>query len=149
MMQNLSFILFSLFICTVSIAQTNPISWQHKFEKVDNKNYKLVFTANIDSGWYLYSQFLESDEGPIPTTISFDDNTKVVLVGKAEEIGEKKEGFDELFGMNIIKYGKQVQFVQKVTTDSPTTISGYIEFMTCDDHQCLPPNQVDFKFDLK
>src|SRR5699024_6415783 len=28
-------------------------------------------------------------------------------------------------------------------------VTGYLEFMTCNDKQCLPPTQVDFSFDIK
>jgi hypothetical protein len=32
---------------------------------------------------------------------------------------------------------------------SPTTLTGYLEFMTCDNEKCLPPAEVDFRFGLE
>ena len=143
-------ILFSLLGVNFSWAQQNPVSWDHHFEKVNENTYKLVFTASIDAGWYLYSQYLESDEGPIPTSFNFTESGQFKLAGKTEEVGKKKEGYDELFGMNIVKYGNKVEFVQKVkVTGKETKVAGFVEFMTCDDNQCLPPNQLDFVFVLK
>ena len=55
-----------------------------------------------------------------------------------------------MFEMNVTKFAKQVSFVQKVKiTDDTKPISGYLEFMTCDDTRCLPPAEVDFSFTLK
>lgn len=145
--------LFAFFIVMLSIsigkAQTNPVTWQHRVEKIDQQNYQLVFTAHINPGWYLYSQYLESDDGPIPTSFSFMPSTNYELIGKTEEAGNKKEGYDEMFDMNIIKYGKKVEFIQKVKSTGSTVVKGSVEFMTCDDHQCLPPTQIDFSLDVK
>ncbi len=127
------------------MGQNNPVSWNYAVEKVDDQAYHLVFTAKLNPGWYIYSQYLESDDGPIPTSINFNDGIGYELVDKTKELGDKKEGYDDLFGMNIVKYAKEVKFVQKITVqDSPQTVKGYIEFMTCDDHQCLPPRQQEF-----
>lgn len=130
-------------------AQSNPVTWANKVTKIDDKNFKLTFEANIQPGWYLYSQYLESNDGPIPTSFSFQDSPQFDLNGKTEESGQKKEGFDELFGMNIVKYGKVARFVQKIQLNtSKANVAGFVEFMVCDDEQCLPPTQVDFSFEI-
>ena len=141
---------FSFTITSNVSAQNKVVSWQQSANKVADKVYELVFSADIQSGWYLYSQYLESDEGPIPTSFNFDTSHQFELVGKTLEEGKKKEGYDELFEMNIVKYGNQVKFIQKVKLKDPTaTVNGYIEFMTCDDEQCLPPTEEKFSFKLQ
>ena len=43
-----------------------------------------------------------------------------------------------------------VVFTQKVTVvDYSQPITGYLEFMTCDNERCLPPTEVDFKFSVE
>ena len=49
----------------------NPVHWTVQVKKVDADNYDIVFTAKLDDGWELYSQFLDNDSGPLPTTFIF------------------------------------------------------------------------------
>ncbi|MEM6698966.1 MAG: disulfide bond formation protein DsbD, partial [Bacteroidota bacterium] len=70
-------------------------------------------------------------------------------LGKGTEKGYKKEGYDEIFGMNLIKFGKTVTFTQRVKVKSgASSINGYLTYMTCNDEQCLPPTDVDFEISL-
>src|ERR1039457_6718004 len=41
-----------------------------KIQQADNDTAYLVFTAKIDKGWHLYSQFVDAG-GPIPTSFKF------------------------------------------------------------------------------
>ena len=131
-------------------AQLNPVKWSYTSEKVSDQEYDLIITANVDPGWYIYSQYLESDDGPIRTSFNFSENEAFKLMGQTKENGKKKEGFDDLFGMNVIKYSGTTQFVQRIKLSAPLQeVSGYLEFMTCDDDQCLPPKEIDFAIKLQ
>lgn len=127
----------------------NPVKWSWKFNKITDEEYDLVFSAKVQEGWYVYSQYLDGDDGPIPTAFTFDSEN-FEKVGKNEEASEhRKEGHDPMFDMNIVKYSKEVSFTQKIkTSDISQPITGYLEYMTCDDTRCLPPKEVDFSFDL-
>ena len=144
----LTFAIAFLF-ASLAFAQLNPVKWSYEAKKINDGEYDLVFTAHITDGWYVYSQYLESEEGPIPTSFSFSENTNIELVGKPAENGPKHEGFDEIFEMNVVKYSGQPTFTQRVKVNSATSLSGYFEFMTCDKNRCLPPTEIDFKFDLQ
>ena len=132
-----------------SYAQNNTVTWTIESKKTNSKEYSLIFNATIKDGWYVYSQFLESDEGPVPTEITLEENKNLALVGKAIEEGQKIEGFDKLFEMNITKFKKSLKINQKIKTSEPTTVKGYITFMTCNDEMCLPPTDVRFELHLK
>ena len=63
---------------------------------------------------------------------------------------EPVEEFDPNFDM-VLKYFKnQVSFTQRIksVTDSAYTLNGEVMFMTCDPKQCLPPEYVEFAFDI-
>ncbi|MEY3052553.1 MAG: hypothetical protein RLY31_2338 [Bacteroidota bacterium] len=143
-----------LYLCCMAIwttdvtAQENPVSWSFRADKVTEGVYDVVFKATIRPGWYVYSQYLESDDGPIRTSFHFEDHPGVRLEGKNQEVGKKYEGFDELFGMNIVKFSGEPTFTQRVTARAGTVLSGYLEFMTCDEEKCLPPVSVDFSIGL-
>lgn len=141
--------LLLLTIVTSSYSQIfKPVKWSFSQEKISDKEYYLVFSAKIDKGWTIYSQFT-ADDGPIPTTITFEESTGIELVGKASESGKKKEGMDALFGVNVIKFLADKPFVmkQKVKVkDASKKVSGYVTYMACDDEKCLPPTDEEFSF---
>ena len=136
-----------LWITGLATAQIhNPVSWQSSVEALDNGNFKLTFDATIEPGWAVYSQFLESDEGPVATTINYDTPDKIELIGNAIESGHKKEGFDPIFEMNVIKFVDEFRIEQIVNWTGDGPITGYLNFMTCDDTKCLPPTDFVFSF---
>lgn len=139
-----------LLFSTPVLAQMSPVSWSFRAEKVEHNLYQLIFTADVDDGWYIYSQHLD-EGGPIPTSISFEKTDHFELVGGTEETANtRKEGMDELFGMNVIKFGEQAVFTQRIrVSDSSQPVKGSLEFMTCDDERCLPPKTVEFEIELE
>ena len=118
--------------------------------QVSEQEFVLTFSAKIDKGWYVYSQFIE-EGGPIPTSFYYEEGDHFELVGQSEESGaNKKEGHDDIFDMHLIKFGEVVTFYQKIKVkDFSMPVVGYLEFMTCDDTRCLAPTEEDFKFELK
>jgi len=130
----------------------NPVKWSFASKQLNDTEFNLVFTANIEDGWYVYSQYLESDEGPVKTSFTYEKGSHFTLVGKnAESSAHRKEMNDPLFdNMRVIKFSESVTFTQKVkVTDTSKPVSGYLEFMTCDNERCLPPTEVDFSFQLR
>ena len=125
----------------------SPVQWEFSKEELGNDEYNLFFTANIDDGWYLYSQFIE-DDGPLPTSFNFFESDKYELIGKTNEEEPVKE-YDPNFDMILSYFTKQVVFNQKVKLNSDNlTLNGELMFMVCDATQCLPPEYVDFSFKL-
>jgi len=52
--------------------------------------------------------------------------------------------------MKVIKFSELVTFTQRVKiSDLSEPITGYLEFMTCDNTRCLPPTEVGFSFKLE
>ncbi len=137
--------LFTLY--NVSAQFPNPVKWSFDQEQISDEETLLRFNAKIDKGWHLYSQFIE-DGGPIPTTFYFDDNNKVELIGKVSEEGELEEKFDPNFEMKLKWFSNEVIFTQKVKAKAGTKITGELEFMVCDDEQCLPPDLIPFEFSI-
>lgn len=142
-------VLIFSFIFTTNIIAQNPVKWNFAAKKIQETEYEVTFTANVDAGWSIYSQHTDPS-GPVPTAFSFDENDNLEFIGKPVETGKKKEAFDELFGVKVIKFSGVVNFTQKVKVKSGTNaVSGYLEFMSCDDEKCLPPKEVEFNIALK
>lgn len=138
-------------ITDVKGGMLSPVTWDIKV--VDKGgNYDLVYTATMEKGWNVYSQFTD-DGGPLPTTITFEDPSGLTFQGKAKEEGHRKQGPDKLFdGVNVIKFLDDQPFTitQTVKVDDNTKVyPGYLSYMTCNDKTCLPPTDVEFAFDFK
>jgi len=128
----------------------DPVKWSFDINQVGEKEYELIFKADIDKPWVIYSQDI-SDGGPIPTSINYTSDN-VIPVNKAIEIGDRKELMDEMFEMKLIKYSykKPYYLKHKVTVnDISKPVTGYITYMVCNDKVCLPPRDADFSFTIK
>ena len=146
----------SIFILSISAsffstAQVfNPVKWKFEIEKISGSDYKLRYTATVDKTWNIYSQYT-SDDGPVPTSVNYDQMSGIELIGKATESGLKKEGMDPLFGVNVIKFTSDKPFVieQKIRVKNASIpIVGYVNFMACDNSKCTPPTDVEFTFNI-
>ncbi|HMU05631.1 MAG TPA: hypothetical protein PJ990_18485, partial [Saprospiraceae bacterium] len=130
-----TFSLLLLFLASASFAQIlTPVKWKFDVEKINDTEFKLKYTATIDKGWTVYSQFT-SEDGPVPTSINYEEMSGIELVGKASEKGAKKEGMDAYFGVNVVKFLADKPFVieQKIKVkDASKPIKGYVNFMACD-----------------
>ena len=141
---------FSVQLASAQILE--PVKWSFTQNQLSDDEFEIIFTATLDDGWYIYSQYLKGEDGPVPTSFNYDKNDGAyTFIGKNEErSSHKKSGYDKMFEMDVTKFSKQVSFVQKVKViDDSQPVKGYLEFMTCDDTKCLPPDEVDFSFTLK
>lgn len=125
----------------------DPVSWSHQVIKTGDNTYQVVITGEIESGWSTYSQHLSGDEGPVPTTVTFEKGD-YTLVGETDECGGREETYDPIFEMDLIKFHDRIVFIQELEASSPITIMGNVNFMVCDDKRCLPPDYYDYTIDL-
>jgi thiol:disulfide interchange protein DsbD len=128
----------------------DPVHWKYSAKKTADNEYDLIFKAAIDKGWHMYSQFLESDNGPVATTFNFEKNKDITLVGKTKESASKSE-YDKNFEMNVKYFENEVTFTQhiKLNKEGKLKVIGYLNFMTCEEGRCLPPKDVDFTFEVE
>ena len=126
-----------------------PVVWTWKAVSTGKDEYKLVFTAKIDAKWHTYSQYI-GEGGPIPTSFTFDAKNKdVQLIGKTTETSPKvHDEHDPVFNMQLKYFEVSLVCEQKVKVLKDTKLKGTLEFMACDDKSCLPPEDIDFEFDL-
>ena len=145
--------MFFLFLAPqFSIAQVDidPVQWEYSSEATEDENeVVLIFKADIKDGWVIYSQYLESDDGPIATTFEYE-YAGYKLVGKNEEIGTLKTELDPYFDMELKKLSGKVEFRQRIKFDSgyKKQVTGYFTYMACDAERCLPPKDVEFFIDI-
>jgi DsbC/DsbD-like thiol-disulfide interchange protein len=137
-----------LFSLTASSQILKPVKWSYAAKKTSKTEATLFLKATIDEGWHLYSQNM-ADGGPVKTSFNFAASKAYKPVGKTvEPKGIVK--FEKSFDMNVIYFEKSVVFQQKVKlTGANATVKGTLEYMVCDDSQCLPPETVEFSIPVK
>ena len=127
----------------------DPVKWEYTSKKVNDEAYDLIFTAIIDDKWAIYSQFVE-EGGPLPTIITIEPGTGYELIDTVVESDENKETkLDKVFDMEVSKFYTRATFTQRIQLDgNDEDIKGNIEYMTCDDEQCIfkPDNPFHFNF---
>jgi len=132
----------SLLSFAIQAQQLNPVKWKFEVKKVNDKEVEITAAAMMDTEWVIYSQFTE-DDGPIATSFGVSD-VEVKFVEKSKVIKE----FDEMFGVNVLKFKEKAIFVGKLPMNDLGQWSGYVTFMTCNGMKCLPPKDVAFTVKL-
>ncbi|MBU2975090.1 protein-disulfide reductase DsbD family protein [Zobellia sp. B3R18] len=144
-------LIFLIVLLAFSIGNSqilDPVTWTTSVEKLSETEYVLVSKASIEKGWHLYSQTVPED-GPIPTTFVYDDSegTFKITGNTSEEAGHTVD--DPVFEMKIKFFENTATFKQKIKVEKGvTSITGFVEFMVCDDTRCLPPKEVDLVFNI-
>ena len=120
-----------------------PVHWSYGAKKISKDEAVIFMKATIDDGWHIYSLNV-NDGGPVKTSFKFPASSLYALVGKTSEPTPVTR-FEEAFKMNVSYFEHGVIFQQKVKLKAGrATVKGTLEYMTCNDHQCLPPEDVDF-----
>ena len=151
-----SFILAFVLIPICAFGQIyEPVTWTYSKQQISESKYELIFEADIEEGWAIYSNDIKNNGVdcdieicPLPVSFLFDESDGFILVDNLIEDKEnKKTSFDPIFQMEVTKFSKKAIFRQVIELINDNVIvSGYLTFMTCDDTKCLPPTDVDFKY---
>jgi len=138
-----------LLLAGISYSQ-NPISWEFESIEKDKGVYELRFKAKVEKPWHLYSHDMEQG-GPIPTSINYENPEGIELIGEIETDAEPIAKMDQMFNMEVRYFDNDVIFTQMVKNVSGDKIilKGFVEYMCCDDTQCLPPDEEYFSFEIQ
>ena len=149
-MKRLVLLAFVVTASLVASAQLTPVTWSFSAVKTGDKTYEIHMKATIQDRWHLYSQSQPDDAVAMPTTFSFNANPLVEKDGKVKEVGKMEKFKDKQLGLSANQYSEKVDFVQvvKLKGAAKTSVSGSVEFQTCDDKKCLPPKTVNFNIAL-
>lgn len=144
MYKKLFFVLLLSGLVTGAMAQ-NPVQWKFSARKIADKTYEVRLNATVKQPWHIYSG-TTPDGGPLPTKITFSANPLLVIDGKISEEGKIIKKYEDVFDVNVLYFDGPATFIQvvKLKKNAKTNLSGTIEFMACNDEQCMPPAKVSF-----
>ena len=145
--------IISLFVLTATAgrAQLSPVTWSFSASKTGDKMYEVKMVATIQNKWHIYSQNQPEDAVILPTTFMFNPNPLFSLEGKVKETGKMEKFTDKELGLSANQYSNTVIFTQKVKLKANvrTSLTGSVEYQTCDDKKCLPPKTVPYTILIK
>lgn len=136
------------FIAVAAQAQIfTPVTWEFGLNDSGSAEKELLFTATLENGWHLYDMNLP-EGGPVSTAFTFETIQGAELVGAPYATTKPTTVFDELFDMELRWFGGKVTFVQKIKVTDPKkfAVAGEVEYMACNDENCLPPEHESFSF---
>lgn len=147
---NLKRTIASLFLLLI-LSQAYPqhvISWKFSLQDKGNGEIELVADATIQQGWHMYDSKIP-DNGPYPTSLSFDEVKGAEAVGDFNATGKQATvKYDPVFQMNIGTFDNSARFIQriKVIDKDNFLIAGDVRAQACDDMSCTPPLPHEFSF---
>lgn len=137
----------SLLAGGIVMAQSSKeVRWACTAKKIAPRTYEVHMVATIGGDFHMYAQDAGGD-GPIATEFTFNKSPLFSLDGKVKEDGKLVSKYEDAWKHNVRYYERTVDFVQvvRLRSNAKTDLSGKVEFMVCNDHECLPPADVDIK----
>jgi hypothetical protein len=148
-MKKLFLVAIALILTVGAYAQIeSPVKWSYAAKRVSSTEAVVFLRATIEDGWHIYSLNVK-DGGPIKTSFTFAPSKEYSLIGTASEPAAITK-YEKAFSMDVSYFEKSVTFQQKIKLKSPnaSAVKGKLEYMTCNDKKCLPPEDVDFSIPL-
>ena len=103
------FLLLSMAIASFAQLQ-DPVKWTYSVKDLNESESELVFTASLDAGWHLYSQYTDP-AGPIAIYFEFTPSKDYKLIGKVQE-PKPHEEYDNDFKCTVRSFSGKVTFRQ-------------------------------------
>lgn len=121
------------------------IEWEFSYNSGEEK---VELHASLEEGWHIYSQKINNDIGPIPTSILFKTSDCYKLIGKTNE-PESIKAYDPNFEGELNFFEHEVVFTQKIKTEAGCQIDGAVDYMICNETMCLPPTVIEFRIKVE
>lgn len=131
---------------SVLLAQEQKAHWKTDVEQLEKNLYRISVTAAIDSSWHIYDT-LRTEFGPNATIIDFNiaDESRAEKVGEMKISREPHKYYDDIYMMEIGYFEDSVTFSQDIRLKKKNAlVNVYVEWMTCDDNNCMPLADQEF-----
>ena len=145
----LSFMLL-LSLALMATAQIqDPVKWSFSVKDLNENESELIFTAQLDQGWHLYSQHTDPN-GPFPIAFEFTPSADYKRIGGVSE-PKPHEEFDKDFNCTVRSFEGRVVFRQKILRKSEKDfkVKGTYSYQLCNNGSCIAPDDRDFTFSVK
>jgi len=123
-----------------------PVKWTTRIKRISDTEFDIFYKAKIDKGWHVYSKN-EVKDVPVATTLTFlNKKNSYELVGEIRE-GKGHTAYEEVFEAEMKYFENKAIFKQKIKfNEKKALVVSKLEYVACNDGQCLPPEIVKFNF---
>ncbi|MCR5535592.1 MAG: thioredoxin family protein [Bacteroidaceae bacterium] len=143
-------ILFLMFVCCAlsCVAQMpKPVKFSVQQKKISENAIEVEFVGKVDAGWHVYGTDI-ADGGPTRAELTLEKTVGLKPDGKLRATGTLHRAMDEMFEMEVSYMEGTAKFAQKFTITEPKyEVVGYLTYGACNDQNCMPPTNVEFKFE--
>lgn len=127
-----------------------PVKWAFDFELQEDGSYQLIANCTIDDKWHIYSLETVEDQdilGPIPTSFVLDTVSDANIIGLPSEGGDRITHYDPNFEMDLHYFENTASLFYnvKIADGASGRFNGMVEYMACDESQCIFPDPVPIK----
>ncbi len=121
-----------------------PVQWTVETEKLNKNEYNIVFKAEIEDHWHLYSQYTPFG-GPMPLYFEFTDTLGIERIGGVEE-PKAIIKYSDVFEIDEHFFEDEAVFTQRVKlVDDAATVAGVITGQACKE-SCV---QLTYEFEVQ
>ncbi len=146
--QRFAVILTIILIGTMGLNAQSPAKWDFKTKKINDSVAELVLHCKLGGSWHIYSQHTKGTE--LPIVFAFDKSNLYDRIGNVKEPTPIAQ-YDEFEKDSSRFFTKEVTFRQriKIKSEKDFTVKGRVNFQLCKDGQCIPPDDVEYSFNVK
>lgn len=146
--QRFAVILTIILIGTMGLNAQSPAKWDFKTKKINDSVAELVLHCKLGGSWHIYSQHTKGTE--LPIVFEFDKSNLYDRIGNVKEPTPIAQ-YDEFEKDSSRFFTKEVTFRQriKIKSEKDFTVKGRVNFQLCKDGQCIPPDDVEYSFNVK
>jgi len=133
------FIVFlTILVSSITAFSQAPVSWTFQHKDNGDGTVDLIFNANIEDPWYIYSTEPISG-GPMPTSFELSDLQGFELIGTLIDGTTPKVKMDEGFGLEVKVFEHTASFTQKIRriSDGEIKVAGLFVYQSCNGGECL------------
>jgi thiol:disulfide interchange protein len=108
---------------------------------------EIVLTSVIEKDWYMYSNDMDPNLGPIAAEFSWKKDPSYVLVGKTKPVGSHKH-YEEVWKGTVSVMKGTAKFVQKIKLlSAKPNVKVGIYFQECSEvtGMCMPPYEQEYE----
>lgn len=126
----------------------SQVDWSFKTKKINDSIVELELNVNLGEGWHIYSQHTKGTE--LPIEFNFEKSNSYKRIGLVKE-PKPISNYDRYANDTTRYFENKVKFTQriKVLSEKDFTIKGDVYFQLCEKGSCIPPDGLDFIFNIK
>lgn len=127
----------------------HPVKWKFSLEKNDNKEYVIKAEAHLAPGFHIWALDPGGDGSLIPTEIEIDQEEEIRWKSDWKESPEPMRQILEYVEGAIFWHETKVTLTRTFVSDGPMSIDGFVSFQVCNAQSCFPPEEIEFKLQVK